>query len=266
MSGQDGRRHSMGLYLTGDQPCSYLPARQARSLFIDPLAAIDGPRYQWLLEQGFRRSGRFVYRPACRGCRACVPVRIPVADFIPDRAQRRNRRQNEDIDVRLRAPTFVREHFALYQAYLAARHPDGTMADDDEASYRRFLLEPWGGETRLMELRRGSELIAVAVTDVLPRALSAVYTFFDPAAADRGPGTCAILRQIAEAYRRGLDHLYLGYWIAACRKMRYKERFRPLETWDGHSWQRCQPADPLAGHAQAERPSSAVHCPTRRSE
>ena len=88
--------------------------------------------------------------------------------------------------------------------------------------------------------------MGVAVTDVLPNALSAVYTFFDPGQSARSPGTFAILWQIAEAHRRGLAHLYLGYWIGACRKMSYKERFRPIEAWDGRQWRRYGPDDPLA--------------------
>ena len=90
----------------------------------------------------------------------------------------------------------------------------------------------------MLELRLDSRLMAVAVTDMLPGCLSAVYTFFDPEFSDRAPGTYAILCQIEEARRLGLEHLYLGYWIGACRKMSYKDRFRPLEAWSDEGWKR----------------------------
>ncbi|MBK1702281.1 arginyltransferase [Thiococcus pfennigii] len=247
---RDGDRPAgLGLYLTGEQPCSYLPARQARSLFVDPLARLDGAHYRWLLAQGFRRSGRFVYRPACRGCRRCIAVRVPVAAFAPDRAQRRCARRNADLRIALRPAEFVPEHFALYRRYLATRHPDGKMAEGDANDFCRFLLDPWGGETELLELRtaapRAGRLVAVAVTDVVPGALSAIYTFFDPDEAERSLGTFALLCQIAEARRRGLDQVYLGYWIEDCRKMRYKGRFRPLEAWDGQTWRHYGRGAPL---------------------
>ena len=80
-------------------------------------------------------------------------------------------------------------------------------------------------------------MLGVAVTDLVgDRALSAVYTFFDPDEAARGLGTLAILRQLEWAARDGRTHLYLGYWIAGHRKMDYKRRFRPLEAFDGRGW------------------------------
>ena len=62
--------------------------------------------------------------------------------------------------------------------------------------------------------------------------------FFDPDLSERAPGTYAILCQIEEARRQGLEHLYLGYWIGECRKMSYKESFRPVEGWTGEIWRR----------------------------
>ena len=245
---EGGQERQLALYLTAEHPCSYLDGLHARTLFVDPLARMDVVTYQSLIDQGFRRSGAHVYRPACRGCARCVPVRIPVADFRPDRSQRRNWARNAP-DLRLvnASPAFDPAHFALYLRYLEHRHPDGGMADDQSAeSYRRFLVEPWGGETRFLEIRLGDRLAGVAVTDLLVRGLSAVYTFFDPDLAQRAPGTFAVLAQIETARRLGLPYLYLGYWIAESRKMAYKERFRPIEAWDGHAWRRFVRGEPVA--------------------
>jgi leucyl-tRNA---protein transferase len=245
---ETGQERQLALYLTAEHPCSYLEGLRARTLFVDPLARLDTLTYQALVDQGFRRSGSHVYRPACRGCTQCVPVRIPVADFRPDRSQRRNWQRNAP-DMRLvhTPAVFQPGHFALYLRYLASRHPDGGMADDTSAeSYRRFLVDAWGGETHFLELRLGDRLVAVAVTDRLAQGLSAVYTFFDPELADRGPGTFAVLAQIEVTRRLGLPYLYLGYWIGACRKMAYKDRFRPVEAWDGRAWRRFERGRPLS--------------------
>lgn len=236
------RGRHLALHLTGDHPCAYLDGRQARTLFVDPTARIDNATYQVLVDQGFRRSGSHIYRPACRGCAQCTPVRIPVAEFTPNRSQRRNWNRNaEDFLLRDTPAAFNEEHFELYQRYLIERHPDGSMADDaSEESYRRFLLEPWGGATRFMELRLNEVLVGVAVTDVLEHGLSAVYSFFEPAIFDRAPGTFAVLAQIEVALRLGLPYLYLGYWIRDCRKMAYKSVFRPIEAWNGTEWLRFE--------------------------
>ncbi len=239
-AGQPRTGEALALYLTSEHDCSYLPGRRAQTLFVDPTARIDSATYQALVDQGFRRSGSHLYRPACRGCAACVPVRVPVADFAPDRSQRRVwRRSRADLSLRDTPAVFRPSHFDLYRRYLEQRHPEGSMAEEaTEHSYRRFLVEPWGGTTRFIELRLADRLVAVAVTDVLDHGLSAVYTFFEPSLADRSLGTFAVLAQIALARRMGLDHLYLGYWIRDSRKMSYKERFRPIEVWSGQAWVR----------------------------
>jgi arginyl-tRNA--protein-N-Asp/Glu arginylyltransferase len=243
------------LYLTGEHSCSYLDAREARTLFVDPLARIDAQRAQWLQQIGFRRSGPHFYRPACHGCRSCVPVRIPVADFVPNRSQRRTARRN-DAELRLvvRPAMLEPEHYALYERYVLSRHGDGDMADEVSVeTYMRFLLAPWGGSTRFLELRLHKDaadvqqgpLLAVAVTDMFSNALSAVYTFFDTDYAERGLGTYAVLTQIREAARLGLDYLYLGYWVGDSRKMAYKSQFRPIEAWDGRRWLRFERGEPV---------------------
>jgi len=228
----------LALYLTPEHECSYLPERRAQTLFLDPYARPHPQLLQQLLAQGFRRSGDHVYRPNCPECQACVAVRIPVAAFRTRRSQRRCIRRNANqVRVRIRPAQLEEEHFGLYQRYIGSRHPDGSMSDMDEERYLEFLTTRWC-KTLFVEFLRDERLMAVAVTDRLPNALSAVYTFFDPELSDCSPGVLAILWQISEAQRRGLQHLYLGYWIGESHKMSYKQEYRPLEAWDGSGWRR----------------------------
>lgn len=238
---------NLQLYLTGTHACSYLPQQQARTLFVDPNALVDRAHASWLQNVGFRRSGRYFYRPTCRDCKRCVPVRIPVADFRPNRSQRRNLKGNQDLQRIARPPVFAREHYELYRRYLLTRHGDGDMIEDLSVdSYRNFLLAPWAGPSRLLELRDHGALVGVAVSDWLDDGLSAVYTFFEPEQSGRAPGIFAVLSQILEAQQLALPYLYLGYWIAESRKMAYKADFRPLEAWNGQSWRRFESGAPIA--------------------
>ena len=230
-----------------DHACPYLPSRTAASAFVDPSLDLTPTVYARLLAHGFRRSGSFVYRPLCPDCAACRAVRIAVDAFRPRRSQRRAWRDSAPaLTLTPRPAAFDDDHFALYQRYLEARHPDGEMTSGDAGDYRRFLFADWG-ETVCVELRIEGRLLAVAVTDVVPGALSAVYTFFDPAAEALSPGVLAILAQVELARRWGLPHLYLGYWIADCRKMRYKSDYRPLDVLVDDAWRRVGPGERMPG-------------------
>lgn len=236
MRSDPSRGDLVRVFHTLEHPCGYFSDRLARNLVIDPLARALPQIYGTALQRGFRRSGGHVYRPHCMDCNACLAARIPVAAFRPDRSQRRCLARNAGLEVRIVAAEASEERFALYQRYLAARHPGGGMDDPGPEDFERFLLCPWS-PTRFLELREQGRLLALAVTDVLPAGLSAVYTFFDPAEAHRGLGTLAILQQLAWARSEGLQHLYLGYWIEGHPKMDYKQRFRPLELLRPKGWQ-----------------------------
>lgn len=226
-------------YATVPHPCPYLPDRSAVDVVTDPGMPIDQRTLSDLFRLGFRRSGIFVYRPECPGCHACIAVRIPVRDFRPNRSQRRCRARNRDLTLEFQPPHYTEELFKLYRAYLKERHTGGGMDKPTPDSFREFLCTP-GVESEFLLFRRDERLMAVAVTDQLSDGLSANYTFFAPHETERSLGTYAILTQIAEARARGLDYVYLGYWIAESPKMRYKNRFRPLEFYGDEYWHRCE--------------------------
>jgi arginine-tRNA-protein transferase len=238
---------NLRLLLGASHLCGYLPTRAARSAFVDPALKLDPAIYGSLLDNGFRRSGDYAYRPMCVGCRACRSVRVAVQDFVPNRSQRRCAQRNAGVQLRI-LDRLGNEHYELYRAYLKARHPDGGMDPDDGEAFREFLGCGWG-TTEFWELREGQQLLAVSVVDRVPRGFSAVYTFFDPAQPARGLGTYAILRQVQSAREEGLPYLYLGYWVAGSDKMDYKKNFQPLEILQVSGWVRIAAAEAFADNA-----------------
>lgn len=232
--------HNLRLLKTLPHACGYFADREATHVVLDPRAPAPAAGYATALRLGFRRAGGQVYRPHCASCSACVPCRIDVTRFRPDRGQRRCLRRNADLELRVTAPGLTAERHALYRRYLRARHPGGGMDKAPESDFDGFLDVDWS-PTRFLELRREGALLAVAVTDVCATGASAVYTFFDPDLSQRSLGTCAILRQIEWTRARGLRHLYLGYWIAGHPKMDYKRRFSGLELLDRRGWMPLRP-------------------------
>jgi arginine-tRNA-protein transferase len=231
------REQRVRLLLGTEHACGYLSERRARSAFIDPGYPLDPIRYGALLDQGFRRSGGYVYRPMCVQCAACRPARIIVGEFRPKRTHTRCLEKNHDVSRRV-SPKLTDEHFALYQRYLRIRHPDGGMNPDDAEAFHEFLGCPWG-KTEYWEFRDERQLLAVAVVDRIPQGLSAVYTFFEPELPRRGLGNFAILEQIRTVQREHLPYVYLGYWVPGSPTMHYKRNFKPLEILTPQGWRRC---------------------------
>ena len=226
---------SRQFFITPSHRCSYLPDRQANTLFLDPRETITPAVYERLAEQGFRRSGGHLYRPHCRECQACVPTRIPVAEFQPRRRQRRVSARNADLRVVEEPAVFSEQSYQLYARYIAGRHRDGDMFPPSPDQFRSFLLSPWSN-TVFLSFYAGTELVCVAVTDRQPTGLSAIYSFFDPAMPERSLGVLAILEQIRYCREADLPHLYLGYWIRESQKMRYKSDYRPLQLFTHGRW------------------------------
>lgn len=197
-------------------------------MFVDPDLQMTVELYSRLSELGFRRSGQHLYRPQCKSCQACIPARIPVTEFTPNRRLKRCLKRNSDVVSQLVDSISGDEYYQLYERYITERHADGDMYPPSREQYDSFLTAEWNA-TRFIEFRVDGRLIGVAVTDQMDNGLSAVYTFFDPDESHRSLGVMAVLSQIQWAQDLGLGSVYLGYWIKECQKMAYKIDYRPLD-------------------------------------
>jgi leucyl-tRNA---protein transferase len=227
-------------YVTAPTPCPYLPGRMERKIFTHLLGDSARVINDALTAAGFRRSQHIAYKPACDACRACVSVRIPVFKFEASRNQKRILKINTDVERVAGDPKASMEQFSLLRSYLDDRHPSGGMSEMTVLDYAAMVEEtPIATnviEYRVKRARGDSELIAAALSDRLGDGVSMVYSFYAPDEERRSLGTHMILDHIAYAAELGLPYLYLGYWVADCRKMEYKRRFRPLEALGPQGW------------------------------
>lgn len=235
-------------FLTAPSPCPYLPGRFERKVFAHlPLA--EGPSVNDALTQiGFRRSQNIAYRPACETCAACVSARLPVADYVLSRSERKALSRNGDLVRSVVEAEATMEQFDLLRRYLTSRHADGGMAEMSWPDYVA-MVEDTAVRTHIVEYRQPSEdggpgdLVACALVDLMSDGLSMVYSYYDPEMPRRSLGRFMILDHVEQAQMIGVPYVYLGYWVRGSEKMDYKARFSPIEFLRPEGWTRAANRD-----------------------
>jgi arginine-tRNA-protein transferase len=186
-----------------------------------------------LLSRGWRKFGHSFFRPACPGCRACVPLRIPVARFSPSRSQRRVLRRCADVRVDFAPLRYESALFDLYQTHSRVRFGEEHSFEDFAAS-----LHSPSCPAILSRYRLEGRLVGAGYLDIGNDGLSSVYFTYDPDLSRLSLGIFSVLCEIAETSRLGLPYYYLGYYVPGCERMAYKATFRPYQflDWDDGKW------------------------------
>jgi len=223
-------------------PCPYLHDRVARMPLRLPTRRLRRTELDARLAAGDRRQGLVVYRTRCPSCSACIPIRIPVADFAPGRTQRRIvRRADRQLRLSIGPPMLDQRRVDLYNLHKQGRGLAQGQCPIDSEGYDDFLVNTCC-ESFELRYHLGDDLVAVAIADRGQRGLSAVYCYYDPGYAHLSLGTYSILKQLDLCRRLGLSYLYLGLYIEESAAMRYKAAFLPHERLVGGRWLRFDKA------------------------
>jgi leucyl-tRNA---protein transferase len=224
-------------YVEPPRPCAYLPDRTAQ-LESRVLLDVSPEELEHMLVRGWRRFGPFYFRPKCSPCTECVPIRVPTATFRPSQSQKRAQKACASLRVELGTPRVDDERLALYHAWHGFREDergwDPSPLDAETYALEFAFPHPAARELTFHDDSGPSpKLVGVGLCDVTPRAMSAIYFYYDPAYAKRSLGVANILTQIAYARAVGIPHVYLGFRVAPCESMRYKARYLPHELLEG---------------------------------
>lgn len=211
-----------------DADCAYLPDRDARMHYRLAMS-LDVQRYEQLLERGWRRFGRTLFRPVCRTCSECRSLRIDVPAFQATRSQRKALRRNADLKVIVQRPTVTDEHVDLYNSY----HQDMQQRRGwpfqkiSEDQYYESFLDGQFSFSREFQYRRDGQLVALGIVDMTGTAMSSIYFIHLPELRKNSPGTMSVLHELRVGRETCHRWLYMGYYIADCGSMNYKNRFHP---------------------------------------
>ena len=230
--------------------CPYLPEQTARLPMRLPVRPLSRDELGERLAAGDRRQGLLLYRPNCPSCQACEAIRLDATTFLGSRTQRRiHRVGRRELIVSIGPPEVDHRRVALYNAHKYGRRLLGDGESIDAAGYAAFLVDSCADSFEL-RYHLDARLVGVAICDRSSDAISAVYTYYDPAVARLSIGTFSIMEQLALCRRWSLRWLYLGLFVHGCEAMQYKARFIPHERLIQDHWTLVTEPPPRLGRAE----------------
>lgn len=212
--------------------CPYLPER---SFIQDYFFATDLDSHEFgiLLNAGWRRFGKYFFKPSCLNCSMCIPIRIDTEQLSPTSSQRRVINRGAEIRMDAVVPHATDEAWQVYRNHSAGQFGREVSRQDFEKTF--FDLAVPAVQT---EYRMDGTLLALGFLDISDEGMSSVYFAFDPEWSRYSTGILSIFREAELVRSTGGRWYYLGYWVPGCKSMDYKARYGPhqLYDWELREW------------------------------
>ncbi|AXH10442.1 arginyltransferase [Malaciobacter halophilus] len=217
-------------FVEENRECSYFSNEisDMRYRYINHCSIED---YQNMLEHGWRRFGKMHFVPECSNCTKCISMRIDAKNYKFSKSEKRVINKNKDTKLYIQAPSISIDHLKLYDKYHKFMHrkkqwPYQPISPED---YARSYVEGKDKFTKEFLYFKDEKLVAVALVDILPKSISAIYCFYDHEYSELSLGKFSILAQIKIAKELEIPYIYLGYWIKEHYSMGYKVNYKPFE-------------------------------------
>lgn len=222
--------------ISEESDCPYLEGEKWRFSYFFA-KELSGEDLEYLLARGWRKFGFYYFRPQCRSCSKCIPLRLRTDKISLTKSQRRVLRKGGKIRVEFNSLECRDEIFELYRIHSMERF-------SREADYEDFLNSFYvqSCPTLQSEYYLDNKLFGVGYLDVSSEALSSVYFIYDTEYMKYSPGTLSIIREAQYAASIGLSYYYLGYYIEENRSMSYKNNFNLNEklNWETGIWETAE--------------------------
>ena len=192
-----------------------------------------------LIERGWRRFGNMFFRPICPQCEACESLKIDVKNYIFSKSERRIQRKNAQTKTLIQQPQLTQAHLDLFEKYHLHMH-DKRGWPHEKTTPRHYYMSFVHGHGDFgyeVQYYIEDKLVGIDLIDLLPNGISSIYFYYDPDFTKFSLGTYSMLQQIQMAKEKGLEWIYMGYYVKGCQSLEYKSRYTPYQTLQGRPWE-----------------------------
>lgn len=233
--------------LSEETPCPYLSEMYARFLYFFALD-VSAEELEIILSRGWRKFGMYYFKPLCRNCSSCIPIRLKTDELIPSRSQNRVMKRCANVRTEFGKLEFRDEIFELYRDHSSNRFGKDSSLDDFRNSFYTRSCPAIQSEYFI-----DNRLAGVGFIDVSSASMSSIYFFYGSEFSRYGLGTFSAFREAEYARNIGLKYYYLGYYIEGNSRMAYKNSFHVNEkmNWKTGKWS-TEDIIPLAVHGGDE--------------
>jgi len=217
----------------GDEsPCAYIEGKNWRFTYFFALD-LSAEELDVILSRGWRKFGMYYFKPLCRDCHECTPIRVRTNECKPTRSQRRVIKECRDVRVEFRDLEYRDEIFEIYKDHSFHRFNKDSNNEDFYSSFYTRSCPSIQSEYYIDD-----RLAGVGFIDISSNSLSSIYFIYGNEYKKLRLGTYSAFAEAEYAASLGLKYYYLGYYVESNSSMAYKNSFHINEKmdWDTGAW------------------------------
>lgn len=218
-------------FCTLPQLCPYLKDRNSKSWFIY-FKNISFNEHSKLIENGFRRFGKYYSKPICDGCKECKTIRYETNQFVFKKSFKRVINKNSKIKTFIGSPILDKQRLKLYDKYHNFMQDKKGWDFKEEINYETYyhlFIDGAFPFAKEISYYYDDKLICVDLIDLLRDGISSIYCYYDPDFMHLSLGKYSFLMQFMLAQKNSIPYIYPGYYVKDCASLSYKAEYKPYK-------------------------------------